>query len=108
MTANVPLRLLYLIFNRLPGWLSLLNRTSASQDDELPVLRHDVTLLHPTKPKPHLGLGRPSRAHRADPTPTRDAARSPPRHPDHRLTVTPPPDGQKPDPPEPLRAPTPR
>ena len=37
MIANVSLRLLYLIFNRLLGWLLLLRRTSASEDVELVV-----------------------------------------------------------------------
>jgi len=41
----VSIRLLYLIFVRLCGWLALLGRSSVSKDAELLVLRHKVAVL---------------------------------------------------------------
>ena len=43
--AGVSLRLVYLIFDGLLNWLTLLGRTSASKDIELLVLRHEVGVL---------------------------------------------------------------
>jgi hypothetical protein len=47
-------RLLYLIFVRLCGWLFLPGRSAASKDIDLVVLRHEVAVLRRTRPRPRL------------------------------------------------------
>jgi hypothetical protein len=51
---DVSLRLLYLIFDRLLSWLTLLGRAASSKDIELLVLRHEVAVLRRTNPRPRL------------------------------------------------------
>ena len=49
------LRLLYLIFRQVCGWLVLLGRSPASKNyAELLVLRHEVAVLRRTHPRPRL------------------------------------------------------
>jgi putative transposase len=54
MIMDVSLRFLYLIFDRLLGWLMLLSRATSSKDVELLVLRHEVAVLRRTDPRPRL------------------------------------------------------
>jgi len=50
----VSLRLLYLIFIRVCSGLALLGRSSAPENAESLVLRHEVAVLRRTTPRPHL------------------------------------------------------
>jgi putative transposase len=54
MMSPVPVRLLYLIFARISGWLILLGRSTVSNDVELPVLRHEVAVLCRAHLRPRL------------------------------------------------------
>jgi hypothetical protein len=77
MIMAMSFRFLYLIFDRLLGWLMLLGRASLSKDVELLVLRHEVAVLHRVNPRPRLDWADPGPVRRAEPTPTCGAARSP-------------------------------
>ena len=54
MIADMSLRLLYLIVDRLLSWLMLLGRATSSKDIEPLVLRHEVAVLRRTIPRPRL------------------------------------------------------
>jgi putative transposase len=75
------LRLLYLIFRQLLGWLVLLARRSATKDAELLVLRHEVQVLRRQVTRPRLDW--------ADRAVLAGLARLLPRPSWHRLFVRP-------------------
>jgi putative transposase len=50
----VSFRLPYLIFIRVCGWLVLPGRSSAPENAELLVLRHEVAVLRRATPRPRL------------------------------------------------------
>jgi hypothetical protein len=86
------LRLLYLIFLRLVGLVVLLGRSSASEDVELLLLRHEVVVLGRRNPETSPRLGRPGRARRVGPPATQKATAAPVGHPGNDPALAPAPD----------------
>lgn len=54
ISSVVALRLLYLIFQQLTAWLGLLAHSAQSKNDEILVLRHEVTVLRRQVSRPRL------------------------------------------------------
>jgi hypothetical protein len=86
----VSLRLLYLIFVRLGGWLVLLGCPAASKDIELLVLRHEVAVLRRAQPRPHLDWAG-ARSSPAHPAPAQKPAVAPAGYPRYCASLAPPP-----------------
>jgi hypothetical protein len=93
--------------DRLLSWLVLLGPRNVIHGHRAPRPAPRGRGTAQNRPQTPPGLGRPSPIRRADPTPTRELARSSPRHPGHGLTVVPLVGDQEVDLPEPWRSPTP-
>jgi integrase len=62
LSLRVSLRLLYLVFCRIAGWLALLTRTSTAKDVEILILRHENAVLRRQHPTPRLDWADPGGA----------------------------------------------
>jgi hypothetical protein len=104
MITAVSFRFLYLIFGRLLGWLTLLGRAPSSNDVKLLGLRHEIAVLHRTKPKARLDQADRT-LFAASSGGYRQRCGPPPGHPGHDPALAPPSRAQEMDLPEPVRPP---
>src|SRR4051812_28918625 len=100
----MPLRLLYLLFLRLVGLLVLLDRSSASKDVELLVLRHEVAVLRRSNPKPRLDWADRAVFRCVGPPAAHGAPATPVGHPGHHPALAPASRSREVDLPTPTRA----
>jgi hypothetical protein len=85
----VAVRLVYLIFRQLMGWLGLLVRNSGSKNAELLVLRHEVAVLRRQVRRPKSVLGGPGGVRGAGPVAVPGLSTASDRHARHDLAVAP-------------------
>jgi hypothetical protein len=82
------LRMLYLIFVRIAGWMVLLTRSTTAKDAELVVLRRDVAVLQRQNPTPRLDWAERG-ARCSDPAAPQAIADEPAHHPGHAAALVP-------------------